>query len=146
MEMGIAWLYCEPVDMCLCVALSHLSVHAGVDVYGSNLRTCDFAGLCVCSGTCIYLRGYARPDTVFFFVVVVFHFLIKSDTLELTQSDTTAGDSEMNPMQLHAQLMPLGGSGFQVSLVKGRKWKIKQQHLPPGTAEARPGALGHADI
>lgn len=79
-------------------------------------------------------------------VFFVFHFLIKSDTLELTQSDTTAGDSEMNPMQLHAQLMPLGGSGFQVSLVKGRKWEIKQQCLPPGTAEARPGALGHADI
>lgn len=52
----------------------------------------------------------------------------------------------MNPMQLHAQLMPLGGSGFQVSLVRGRKWEIKQQRLPPGTAEARPGALGHADI
>lgn len=71
-EMGIAWLYCEPVDMCLCVALSHLSVHAVVDVYGSNLRTCDFAGLCVCSGTCIYLRGYARPDTVGFFLFFIF--------------------------------------------------------------------------
>lgn len=52
----------------------------------------------------------------------------------------------MNPIQLLAQLMPSGGSGFQVSLVKGRKWEIKQQRLPPETAQARLGALGQAGI
>jgi hypothetical protein len=81
-----------------------------------------------------------------FLFCFVFHFLIKSDTPELTQSDTTAGVSEMNPMQLCTQPVPSGSSGFQVSLVKRRKWEIKQQCLPPGTAQAKPRALGQAGI
>lgn len=52
--------------MSLCVDLSHVNMHAGVDVYHTNLRMCGFAGWCACTGTYIYLRVYTRPDTVFF--------------------------------------------------------------------------------
>lgn len=68
-------------------------------------------------------------------------FLIKSDTLELTQSDTTTtGASRMNLIQLWAPLIPLGRSCCR-GLLGEKKMENEITALPPGTAQARLGGL-----
>lgn len=137
------------VSIFLCVCVLFVCKHAR----GGGCVSHEFKDVCVALQICVGVQAPALSESrrqtrhwVFVLFCFVFHFLIKSDTLGLTQSDTTSGDSDMNPTQLHAQLMPSGGSGFQVSLVRGRKWDIKQQRLPPGTAQARPRAPGQTVI